>query len=95
MSSMTPGGDNVEGHEPVEGGRTDQERGRAAGGADVGEGVPGEGLAPDDGEHPDDPRHDRHDPTHDQGHVHRLGREEPRFEQRRPSEAATSITPPG
>ena len=84
MSSMTAGGDHVEGHEPVEGGRSDQERGGAAGGADVGEGVPGERLSPDDGEHPDDSRHDRGDGTHGQGDVDRLGREEPRFEQRGP-----------
>ena len=54
MSSMTRGGDHVEGHEPVEGGRPDQEGGGAAGGADVGEGVTGERLAPDDREHADD-----------------------------------------
>ena len=86
MSSMTAGRDHVEGDEPVEGGRSDQERGGAAGRADVGEGVPGERLSPDDREHSHDPRHDRRDRAHDQGDVDRLRREEPGFEQRGPGD---------
>ena len=81
MSSMTAGSDHVEGDEPVEGGRSDQERGGTAGRADVREGVPGERLSPDDREHSHDSRHDRRDRADDQGDLDRLRREEPGFEQ--------------
>ncbi len=65
-------GDHVEGNESVERRRSDQERGGPAGGADVGEGVSGERLSPDDREHSHDPGHDRRDRTHDQRDVDRL-----------------------
>ena len=59
---------------------SEEEGGRAAGRRDVGEGVPGEGLAAHDDEDADDRRDDSRDRTDDQRRAHRGADEEAGFE---------------
>ena len=58
----------------------EQQRARAPGRGDVRQGVPGEGLAADDGEDPDGGGDDGDHAPDDDGGVHRRAGEEPRLE---------------
>ena len=59
----------------------EQERGRAAGAADIGQGVAGEGLPPDDGKHADHAGDNGGGGTDRRRRAHRLAGEEPGLEQ--------------
>ena len=59
---------------------SEQQRARAPGRGDVRQGVPGEGLAADDGEDPDGGGDDGDHAPDDDGGVHRRAGEEPRLE---------------
>ena len=59
MASITPAPNTLKPTKPEQGADPEQEGSRPAGSGHVGEGVTGKGLAPHDGEHPDDRRTQR------------------------------------
>ena len=77
----------------------EQKRCGATGAADIREGMTGEGLAPDDGEHADHPGDNRGGAADHRRRAHRLAGEEPRLEedgeQRRHADQGTWPREPG
>ena len=76
MTSMTPAPNTLKPTNPSRGLMPSRNGTRPTRRGHVGEGVPGKGLAPHDGEDPDDGRHNGRGCTDDDGDVHGFAGEE-------------------